>query len=79
MIENLDGHIENLMNLMVELADKMWAMDDAYCTEILRYFLVNSCVHDFKPVLEKFISFAKNDFNPYSFIELSKDPHENYL
>jgi len=79
MVESGKSHVENLLSLIEELIVRLWPVSPQFCVEMLRYLIENSCQYDFKEVVRRFVSFAKTNFDPYSFVECSTDPTINLL
>ncbi len=79
MVESGKAHITNLLRLIEELVTNLWPINPTFCMQMLRYLVDSSCMYDFKEVVKKFTSFAKVNFDPYSFVDQSTDPATNLL
>jgi len=79
MVESGKAHITNLLFLIEELVTNLWPINPTFCMQMLRYLVESSCMYDFKDVVKRFTSFAKVNFDPYSFVDSSTDPATNLL
>ena len=79
MVESGKAHVESLLKLLEELLVNLWEVNGVFCVEIMKYLIESSCNYDFKEIIRRFKSFARNNFDPYSFVETSTDPTVNLL
>jgi len=77
MVEFGKVHVENLLIIVEESIVNLWSVDPTFCVEMIRYLLESSCQYNFAEVIGQFKSFAKMNYEPYSFVDISTNPTIN--